>query len=73
MTAKLYDFEGKQRTIKEMAEMMTCLHPGMIRKYANQGMTLKSQMLSTNPVSQHRRAGQKSKAMADLRGKSRIV
>jgi hypothetical protein len=46
MTVKTYEFEGQQRTVSEVAKIVTALDIGTVRKYLQQGMTTRTQMLT---------------------------
>lgn len=41
-----YEFEGEQRTVSEVAKIVTALDIGTVRRYLKLGMTTRSAMLT---------------------------
>lgn len=46
MTVKTYEFEGAQRTVSEVAKIVTALDVNTVREYLKRGMTSRTEMLS---------------------------
>lgn len=54
MTARLYEFEGAMRTLREIGAMVPCLSASAIRNYLRAGIKTRQGM--TAPSNKQRRA-----------------